>query len=140
MQLNGSRRVKVFSDKILIFISVKKIGPFNPVRYCNCPLLVNPSMISLGQEFRSLRAKAGVSYLKKMYLSVQFSFKSRETASLLSNENQLLCACFALKLGVISSTIQIFQNGYSRYKICSRRILKTHSRLKCLDILAIYCR
>ena len=26
-QLNGPRRVKVFFDKILIFISVKEIGP-----------------------------------------------------------------------------------------------------------------
>ena len=32
-------------------------GPFNFVRYWNCPLLINPLNISIGQEFMSLKER-----------------------------------------------------------------------------------
>ena len=59
--------IRYFSDKLLIFILVKEIvlytgkspleAPFNFVRWCNCPLSVNPLMISIGQEYMSLRLR-----------------------------------------------------------------------------------
>ena len=47
-------------DKILMFISVKEILLYigkSPLEagYWNCPLSVNPLMISSGQEYRSLK-------------------------------------------------------------------------------------